>query len=653
MTICFFNRNSFRVLFILTFFVSSCATQNKLGREEIKLAVIADVHLQDVYGNLSDSEYQGVKNPTNGKNVLIRTMGSQLRSTRIFNENYFAFLAALDDVVERKIKHVFLPGDFSDDGQPLHIRGLKEILGQYSKKYDISFFLATGNHDVVRPFNHNDGKIDFLGEGGKRQPIFSDGNLYVADLVKEHPVVITKDIQNLGYEGIAQMLGNYGFYPKSEYHYWASPFSDYNYNDYKFDTAKIQASLQQRSLIIGSNDTVLPDLSYVVEPAEGLWLLSLDANTYLKKEVVLNDNKIHLEYPNNGLGHDNLLTDKKYLVEWVRKIVQEAEKHGKTLIAFSHYPMVDFTNGASEEIGNLLVGGKMQNNRVPDKRVADIFVQAGLKLHFGGHMHMNDTGIHSNEEGKTLVNVQVPSLAAYKPAYKVVTIKDKGMVHVETVILDTVSRFSAFFELYWQEYDFLKSIGDEKIWDRTILSSKSYGDFTHWHLKELVRLRFLPSDWPKKFLIFLLNSNGKELLALSQVMENEGFEDVMGRLRTGNELSSDLLRKASKGLRKDKLSIQGFDDWCGADLLFDLYRLRSADELAHADIGAERLRQYHFLATSFLEGSRVSGQGTIKRDMLDLMTILDKFMNGAPSDHFQINMKTGRVVSKKQLYKHH
>ena len=645
----FFKISYFAIYLMLSTFIFSCAAQKKLDQEAIRLAIIADVHLQDVYGDLRDSDYKGVKNPVNAEYALIRTMGSQLRSTRIFNENYFAFLAALDDVVKRQIKLVVLPGDFSDDGQPLHIRGLKEILGQYAKKHHISFFLATGNHDVVRPFNHNDGKIDFLGEGGKRQPIFSDGNMHVADLGKEHPVVITKDIQNLGYEGIAKMLGNYGFYPKPEYHYWASPFSDYNYTDYRFDTTKSQASLQQRSLLMGANDMVLPDLSYVVEPVEGLWLLSLDANTYLEKEVVLNGSNAISEYPNNGLGHDNLLTDKKYLVDWVRNIVQEAEKRGKILIAFSHYPMVDFTNGASEHIGNLLVGGKMQNSRVPKKKVADIFAQAGLKLHFGGHMHMNDTGIHRDNNGKTLVNVQVPSLAAYKPAYKVVTIKNKGMVHVETVILDTVPRFNEFFELYGQEYDFLKSTGDEKIWDHTILSSKSYGDFTNWHLKELVRLRFLPSDWPKEFGTFLLNSSGKELLALSQANENEFFEDVMGRLRTGNELSSDLLLRANKGLRKDKLSIQGFEDWCGADLLFDLYRLRSADELAYKDIGFKRLKEYQFLASSFLDQDISPADDGLKKNIHDLMNIIHKFMNGTPSDYFQINMKTGRVVSKKKL----
>ncbi len=74
---------------------------------------------QDVFGDFQDTDYEGIRNPRNGKFVTIRTMEAQLNSTRIFNENYFAFLAALDDVARRKIKYVVLPGDFSDDGQRL------------------------------------------------------------------------------------------------------------------------------------------------------------------------------------------------------------------------------------------------------------------------------------------------------------------------------------------------------------------------------------------------------------------------------------------------------------------------------------------------------------------------------------------------------
>jgi 3',5'-cyclic AMP phosphodiesterase CpdA len=65
---------------------------------------------------------------------------------------------------------VVLPGDFSDDGQPMNVRGLKNILNEYTQKYDITFLATTGNHDPVRPFAQEAGKTDFLGTNGQRKP---------------------------------------------------------------------------------------------------------------------------------------------------------------------------------------------------------------------------------------------------------------------------------------------------------------------------------------------------------------------------------------------------------------------------------------------------------------------------------------------------
>ena len=63
------------------------------GTNSQAVAFMADVHFQDVYGDLKNSGFKGV--PTaNGMFATIRTMYAQLTSTRPFNENYFAFPAA-------------------------------------------------------------------------------------------------------------------------------------------------------------------------------------------------------------------------------------------------------------------------------------------------------------------------------------------------------------------------------------------------------------------------------------------------------------------------------------------------------------------------------------------------------------------------------
>ena len=629
------------VLFIINV---SCKSKNDSNtKAELQIAVIADIHLQDVFGKLSDQDYSGIKNEKNGKFALIRTMGSQLRSTRIFNENYFAFLASLDDIVNRNIKHVLLPGDFSDDGQPLHLRGLKDILDRYSELHGISFYLITGNHDVVYPFTHDDGKVDFLGIGGKAQPIMSSSNMYTSSSEDTYPPIITEDLKNLGYLEVSELFGNYGFFPQENDLYWESPFSSYNYENYDFEVAKQMASLENRSRLTPGNDIPLPDISYLVEPISGLWLLALDANTYLKKEL----NQETPEYRNTGKGLDNLLDRKKYLLNWVQKVVKEAELRGKTLIAFSHYPMIDFNNDASTHIDNLLIGSKMQLSRVPHEDVAQLFAQAGLKIHFGGHMHLNDTGIKTTQQGKTLINIQTPSLAAYKPAYKLLTLKENNLAEIETIAIDSVAGFDEFFELYREEHDYLERIGAERIWNDTILSSKSYHEFMSWHLKELVRLRFLKSEWPSQFAELLMSLSGKELLMLSQREGDLKMNATLKKKLSERIQVSGIQDQIEAMLKPDSLTLDLFEDWSGEDLIFDIYRLRSADQLAFKDIGRDRLKQYKFLTKAFLNSpaTTAGNEDSMRTRMTELMRLLDKFMHGAPSIHFEINLNTGDIRS--------
>lgn len=95
---------------------------------QYRVAFMPDIHFHDVYGTFQDGAFSGLKNQKSGQNAMIRTMYAQLTSTRLFNENYFALRAALDNAGSKGIKLIALPGDFSDDGQPVHIRGLVTLL---------------------------------------------------------------------------------------------------------------------------------------------------------------------------------------------------------------------------------------------------------------------------------------------------------------------------------------------------------------------------------------------------------------------------------------------------------------------------------------------------------------------------------------------
>ncbi|MFY1047865.1 metallophosphoesterase family protein [Chryseobacterium sp. GP-SGM7] len=591
------------LFFVLFLFSSNLNSQQK----PVKIAFLADVHFQDLHGNFSDSDFKGIENPKTGKKTILRTMNSQLHSTRIFNENYFAFLTALDDIAKRNIKIVALPGDYTDDGQAYNLRGLKKILDEYQQKFQMRFFMTTGNHDPVGPFLKPGGKSDFMNENGDEFSIISDKNLIRS---KDENVVITKDIAMSGYLEILNSMKDFGFAPSAKDLFWQTPFSKDSYDQFSLKNALKDSEYSSRMYEVSPGFSV-PDLSYVVEPTEGIWIMAIDGNTYIPKDITGNP-KDENNYHGASTGYNNVLTNKKHLFPWVEKVVNEAQKHNKTLIAFTHYPILDFNDDANSEIKELLGKDKWQMDRVSNDEVAELFAKAGLKLHFAGHMHINDTGIKKFENGKMLVNIQIPSLAAYIPGYKILTVNSQDKFEMETVSIKNVPRFNELFPLYEKEFKNLKYKNSKEIWNQGILKTKNYQDFTLFHLKELVRLRFIPSDWPKDFIEKASQLSGKDLLELSS--ENQ---------------------KLSNRAKKQ------FSKWNFEDVLLNLYQFQSADELAKQDIPKKRLEQYEVLIKNF-ENLKTTDQFLIQ--LKTFFKILEKLSSGDASDHFKIDFRLGEIV---------
>lgn len=579
-------------------------------QKSVEVAFLADIHFQDLYGDFSDNAFKGVENPKTKKKTLLRTMDSQLHSTRIFNENYFAFLAALDDIAKRGIKIVALPGDYTDDGQAYNLRGLKRILNEYQKKYGIRFFITTGNHDPVSPFLKQGGKDDFLGEGGSPVNIFSDQKLVKN---KNQQTIITKDIAMSGYLEILDELRNFGFTPSEKDLFWQTPFDTVSYQNYTFGNALKKSEYAERMYEVRPGFKV-PDLSYVVEPIDGIWLLAIDGNTYLPKDENGNP-KDPGNFHGASVGYNSVLSGKKHLIDWVKKISQEAEKNNKVLVAFTHYPMLDFNDNASDDIKNLLGKNKWQLDRLPTDKVAEVFADAGLRLHFAGHMHINDTGVRKFENGKMLVNIQVPSLAAYLPGYKILKVSSQTDFEVQTIPINKVPRFNELFPLYQKEYEALRNKGGNEIWNADILKSRTYRDFTLFHLKELVRLRFIPSDWSTNFIEKAGKLSGEDLLYLSVDNKNS-----------------------------IKINSVKFNKWNFEDALLNLYQLQSADELAKKDISKERLSQFKILNDNF---KNLTTKDEFLLQLKLFFKILNTLSSGEPADHFRIDFERGEILKLK------
>tara|TARA_Y100000815_G_scaffold136190_1_gene122762 strand:- start:2419 stop:4257 length:1839 start_codon:yes stop_codon:yes gene_type:complete len=584
-----------------------------------QIAFVSDIHLLDIYADYAN--FDGVPVPGTNKKAKIRTMNAQLHSTRLFNENYFALRAVLDDIGKRGVKLVALPGDYTDDGQPLNLKGLSKILKEYQEKYSISFFITTGNHDPVQPFNMPGGKNDFLGENGKNQPIYSKIGLYTPKS-GVNDVIIESALEHAGYETILKTLSNFGFNPQASYLYWETPFSKYTYENYSFKKAMKAGRLKARMYQL--NDTLkIPDASYLVEPVDGVWLLAIDGNTYIPQQ--------NGGLSDAGKGYNDAIDYKKHLFSWIKNLALKAKKYNKQLIAFSHYPAIDFNEDASSELKDLLGENKWQLERVPEERIAKTLAHAGVKIHFAGHMHINDTGERDYGDGYFLVNIQTPSLAAYIPGYKLLTLVE-GTAEVETVTIDEVPNFKQLFPLYEQEYKYLESVG-KPVWDRKILDSKNYHDFAERHLESLIKLRFIPNDWPGDFYAFLSNLNGKYLLLLANYKDDLSPEEFLKD------------KKAISAVKEETSGdLNAYAKWNADQMIADFYKLRNADKLAFRDIPSQRLTQYAQIIDAFLKNTtyqKTSNKNAQKLYLL--MSIFNKFLNGLPADHLKIDLKTGKI----------
>ena len=66
-------------------------------------------------------------------------------------------------------------------------------------------------------------------------------------------------------------------------------------------------------------------------------------------------------------------------------------------------------------------------------------------------------------------------------------------------MLDTVPGFDSLFPLYRAEYQSDSLIGHSPVWNKEILSARTYGEFCDYQFRDLVRLRFIPRDLPESW----------------------------------------------------------------------------------------------------------------------------------------------------------
>ncbi len=438
----------------------------------MQIAVVADVHLHDLYGGYGWIE-------EGSGDIALRTFEETMASTRVFNESHAAFMAVLDDIVRRGIRVLVLLGDYSDDGQPGAVAALKRILSSYEERHGMRFFVTFGNHDCFGPATRHQAK--WLTKGDGLDPLLVTSN-------DETPAPAVFQIGMLGMStaDAVEAMANYGFIRPDNVLHWETPFG------HSDDLA--------RGYPVDSNPAGL-DFSYLVEPLEGLWLLILDANVFHRENGAWQ--------VRSNAAWDHVLKQRPYMLNWIANVAERASRSGKMLLAFSHYPALPL---AMTGKGNMRRAASTPDwsKRMPSLESGRLLAQAGIRWHFSGHMH-----VAGRIEYDSLVNLAVPSPVAYPGGYVVVTCGE-GSVDCEFARLKDVPGFDTATAAYNAQ---VRRADMGPAFHETI-AAKDYSDFLHAHQKGVITSIHLQKDWPPG-IVESLNIPVRQLLSAAPYLASQ------------------------------------------------------------------------------------------------------------------------------------
>jgi len=525
----------------------------------IRIAVIADPHVHDCRWRPEGS----------GLPAAIRSYGDTADSTRVFNESLPAFRAALDRVVEEGAGIVLLVGDLTDDGQVPNIAAAMALIGDYRARHGLRVLATPGNHDLFALAGRPQVKTFLRGDG---TPL----------------AVASADSPDAATLGTAEALRRMQvlFQPQEGDLHWESPFG----TDPAWSARSYEVSSPD-----GRTACRMIDASYLVEPVEGLWVLSLDSNVCVPRDGAQDlSHPASFHDPTNG-GWPAVLRHRAHLLPWMRDVAARARAGGKHLVAFSHYPALDVLAGTGTDEMRIF-GASGLARRTPPPEVAAAFLETGVPLHFSGHLHVNDTALHV-QGGRGFFNIAVPSPVGFCPAMKMVDLHP-GRAEIRSPALADVPGHDAAFAAYARE---AAATGQQA---PLAARAPDHGAFLDRHLVELVHRRYIPREWP---------------------------DDMAGFLRQGRV--ADLLRLL-------ELDLPEAPDFRLTLLAEDWYRLRKGGTPGRRYVAPERLAFYARLLPRLPE---LEGVGLAARFVV-FLRILAGYLDRLPNEEFTLDLR-GFTVS--------
>ena len=551
--------------------------------------------------------------------MTARRLTDSVRSSRVFSESDNALPAALDEVSNRGIKHVVLLGDYSDDGQTATLSALRNLLDRYRQDHGLEFIATVGNHDIFGPDGRHHAKR-LLNPDGTYTLVASDGGFVDDDA---EGMVLTDKMYCPGYPEGLHALSDIGFFRKNSDIHWETPFGTDSDPATRLYTV---CSHDHR------NEYRLMDASYLIEPVHGLWLLMIDANVFEPRNGDFAEGNSGAFVDSTNAGWNAMLKHKRFVIDWTKDVAQRARREGKLLLAFSHYPAIDMMSGTAAD-ERALIGKTNSTERVPTLAVAEALISAGISVHFSGHLHVNDTARIKRDENY-LINVGVPSLVAFPPAFKIVSFAERSL-HIETVSLDHL----AVDPLLMGQYRTELSVTGKKV--GKMIEAASYGDFICEHVDQLLVHRYLRREWPKDLAGIVPQLNLGDLVFLASCRHPVALADAVVLILAERQHADSVVRVRAI-LDGSGVTLEQLDAILFPILLGDLYRLRFGREMAFDRIPASHVYIYRILIALYAnDGARSAGEAQVA--FARLLRMMGCYLSGLPSRNFTIDVTSGAI----------
>lgn len=357
-----------------------------------RLALIADAHLHDPAGDFGGAGFS-----IGGRSFSLRPWEAVRASGRAVNESAMALRAALDRIAATGTRLVVLAGDYSDDGQAENLRRLSALLHEAEARLGLRFLALPGNHDGYGVAGKHLAIRQATGPG-QSELVTSDPDLAAAHAPG---AVLSPAMRCPGFPEALEQMAAFGLRRQPWHLHWESPFG-------------LSDSFADRRFLARSADGGtahwLTDASYLVEPEPGIWLLMLDATVFEPRPGIADPRRKRAFHDPANAGWDAVLRVKPFLLDWIGDVVRRARQQGKLLLPVSHYPILPPLPGFSEVMPDDALA-----RRSPSPAIAERLAAAGLRLHFGGHLHLHATSRADTAAGQ-ITDVSLPSPCAFPPA---------------------------------------------------------------------------------------------------------------------------------------------------------------------------------------------------------------------------------------------